>query len=402
VLQVNLEALTLKLKGTVRLDKKTKNLARRIRRGDIAVIDHQDIDSTSAEMLVERQVAAVVNVAASISGRYPNAGPQILNKAGIPLMDAVDSDLFKYLKEGEQIEINGASVKRDGAVLTKGELLTSDLIQQKMEDAKLNLGRELESFAENTLSYVIKEKSLLLDPTKFPHIDTVIDGRHALMVVRGDGYKEDLAIVRSYIRDVKPVLIGVDGGADALLEMGFRPDMIVGDMDSVSDKALKCGAEIIVHTYTDATRSSPGLDKVKELGVVAKAIAVPGTSEDLAMLLAYEKGAQLIVAVGAHSHLIDFLDKGRNGMSSTFLVRMRVGSKLVDAKGVSRLYGRRSMSMRHLGLIFLAASLVFLAIVVLSPTAMERLRSAFADLWVSVRVLALKFKMGLDTSAGRK
>ncbi|MDO8683887.1 MAG: putative cytokinetic ring protein SteA [Armatimonadota bacterium] len=383
------------IKATVRLDKRTKNLAKRIKRGEIAVIDHEDIDGASADMLVDRQVAAVINVSNSISGRYPNVGPQILVKAGIPLIDAPDIDLFKYLKEGEEVELDKAVLRRNGTILVEGDLLTVDKVKERMESAKLNLNNELESFAENTLSYVVKEKGILLDPTNFPLIDTPINGRQTLIVVRGESYKEDLAIIRTYLRDVKPVLIGVDGGADALIDLGFRPDIIIGDMDSVSDRALKCGAEILVHAYTDAARISPGQQRVHDLGIEAKTIAVPGTSEDIAMLLAYENGAELIVAVGTHSHLIDFLDKGRKGMSSTFLVRLKVGSRLVDAKGVSRLYGRKAPAIRDLCLISLAAVLVFLSMVVFSPSTADRLRTVFTDIANSIRLLLLGFRVGL-------
>lgn len=380
--------LPLSIKGTVRLDKRTKNLAKRMRRGEIAVIDHEDIDGTSAEMLVEKQVGAVINVASSISGRYPNIGPQILLKASIPLIDVSD-DLFASLKEGEELTLDGSALRRNGTVLADGELLTTRSVVARMEAAKLNLGSELEAFAQNTLSYVVQEKGLLLDPTTFPHIDTNIAGRHAMIVVRGDGYKEDLAIIRTYLRDVKPVMIGVDGGADALLDLGFRPDIIVGDMDSVSDRALKCGAEIIVHTYADSKRKSPGIDRVEALGVAYKAIPSPGTSEDLAMLLAYEKGAELLVAVGTHSHLVDFLDKGRKGMSSTFLVRLRVGSRLVDAKGVNKLYGLRPPVLRDILLISLAALLVVFSVMVFSPTAWDRLHAVSMDLLSKVRLFML-------------
>ncbi len=296
-------------------------------------------------MLVDAKAAAVINVSKSCSGRYPNLGPRVLLDAGIPLIDCTEIDLFKGLKEGEQIEIEDGSIRRSGVEIAAGELLTDRCVERLLETAKKNLGSELEHFAENTLSYVTKEKSLLLDPAALPDVRTTINNRHALVVVRGESYKEDLAIIRAYIRDVKPVLIGVDGGADALIEIGLTPDIIIGDMDSVSDGALHCGAEIIVHAYSNG--KAPGLERVEKLGLSATVCTVPGTSEDIALLLAYEKGAEMIVAVGTHSHLVDFLDKGRKGMSSTFLVRLKVGNRLVDAKGVSKLY-RIQPSGRHL------------------------------------------------------
>ena len=380
----------MQIKGTVRLDKKTKDLAKRLWPGDIAVIDHEDIDSTAAQMLVEAQVGAVVNVAKSCSGRYPNLGPRVLLEAGVPIIDNAGESLFKGLREGEQIEIKDGEICRNGEAITEGEVLTLEDAEEIREQAREKLGVALEDFAENTLSYVSKEKSILLDPTNLPDVVTAINGRHALVVVRGETYKEDLAIIRAYVRDMRPVLIGVDGGADALVELGLKPDIIIGDMDSVSDSTLKCGAELVVHAYTDG--KSPGMSRVKELGLEARACAAPGTSEDLALLLAYEKGAELIVAVGTHSHLVDFLEKGRRGMSSTFLVRLKVGNRLVDAKGVSKLY-RAQATGRHFAVLALAALVVILTVLALSPTLQDRiqamiddLRSQFWNLWVRLRM----------------
>jgi uncharacterized membrane-anchored protein len=380
----------LQIQGTIRLDKRTKNLTKRLKPGEIALIDHKDIDSTAARMLVEAKVAAVVNAARSCSGRYPNLGPRVLLDAGIPLIDSAGDHLFKGIKEGEQIVLRDGHVCRGEDVLAEGELLDEQSVSRQLEEAKNNLGSELELFAENTLTYVAREKSLLLDPAILPDVEAPINGRHALVVVRGESYKEDLAIIRSYIQDVRPVLIGVDGGADALLELGLKPDIIIGDMDSVSDKTLRCGAEIIVHAYSDG--KSPGLERVNGLGLTAKICSVPGTSEDIALLLAYEKGAEMIVAVGTHSHLVDFLDKGRRGMSSTFLVRLKVGNRLVDAKGVSKLY-RAQPTGRHALALGLAALAVVIVIIALSPNVQDhlhsitdRLRSEFWHMWVKMRM----------------
>lgn len=380
----------MQVQGTIRLDKRTKNLAKRLKPGEIALIDHPDIDSTAARMLVEAKVAAVVNAGKSCSGRYPNLGPKVLLDAGVPVIDDAGEHLFKGIKEGEQIILRGRDVCRGEDVLAEGQLLDQEIVAHQLEEAKRNLGSELQHFAENTLTYVTKEKSLLLDPAILPSVATPINGRHALVVVRGESYKEDLAIIRSYIRDVRPVLIGVDGGADALIEIGLRPDIIIGDMDSVSDKTLRCGAELIVHAYS--TGESPGLKRIEELGLSAKICSVPGTSEDIALLLAYEKGAEMIVAVGTHSHLIDFLDKGRRGMSSTFLVRLKVGNRLVDAKGVSKLY-RVQPSVRHAAALGLAALVVVIVIIAFSPTVQDhlhtvtdRLRSEFWHMWIKMRM----------------
>ena len=339
--------------GTVRLDRRTKNLTKRLRPGDIAVIDHVDIDRVSADALVGCGVGGVVNAAPSISGRYPNLGPEILINAGIPLLDDVGREVFAAVKEGAHVRIDGNKLlAEDGSVLAEGLAHDSASVEAAMTEAKAGLSTQLEAFAANTMEYMKRERALLLDGVGVPDVRTDFDGRHALIVVRGYDYKEDLHALRSYIRDYRPILIGVDGGADALIEAGYQPDLIIGDMDSVSDDTLTCGAEVVVHAYADGR--APGLSRVQDLGVDAVTFPATGTSEDIAMLLADEKGAKLIVAVGTHATLVEFLDKGRGGMASTFLTRLRLGGKLVDAKGVSRLY-RSRISTAALVILVLAA-----------------------------------------------
>jgi uncharacterized membrane-anchored protein len=221
----------------------------------------------------------------------------------------------------------------------------------------------LEAFAANTMEYLKQERELLLDGVGVPAVKTPIAGRHCLIVVRGYDYKADLDVLRPYIREFKPVLIGVDGGADALVEAGYTPDMIIGDMDSVSDDVLRCGAEVVVHAYPDGR--APGLDRAHRLSVEAVTFPAAATSEDIAMLLADEKGASLIVAVGTHNNLVEFLDKGRGGMASTFLTRLKVGGKIVDAKGVSRLY-RQNLSTSSLLLLVLSAIAAMAAAIAVS------------------------------------
>ncbi len=326
--------------GPARVDSRTKRLAKRLCPGDIAVIDHSDLDRVAAESLVERQVAAVLNAAPSVSGRYPNLGPGILMEAGIVLVDDLGPDVM-LVKEGQHLRVEGDQVLalKDGKLLAEGVRQSTRSVEAAMEEARQGLSVQLEAFTTNTMEYMRSERELLLNGAGMPDISTDMSSRHVLVVVRGYSYKEDLKVLKPYIRDFKPVVIGVDGGADAVLELGIKPDMIVGDMDSVSDKALTCGAEVVVHAYRDG--QAPGLERVESLGVDHLVFAATGTSEDIAMLMADEAGAELIVAVGTHVTLLEFLDKGRAGMSSTFLTRLKVGSKLVDAKGVSHLYKTR-------------------------------------------------------------
>ncbi|GAA0396808.1 MULTISPECIES: putative cytokinetic ring protein SteA [Micromonospora] len=338
--------------GTARLDRRTKRLVGRLRPGDIAVIDHVDLDRVAADSLVAVGVGAVLNAKPSVSGRYPNLGPEVLVANGIPLLDDLGEGIFERIREGDTVRIDGNTVFLNDDPVAHGSLQDAESVAKAMTDAREGLSVQLEAFAANTMDYLKQERDLLLDGVGVPDIVTEVQGRHCLIVVRGYDYKADLDVLRPYIREFKPVLIGVDGGADALVEAGYTPDMIIGDMDSVTDDVLRCGAEVIVHAYPDGR--APGLPRVNGLGVSAVTFPAAATSEDLAMLLADEKGASLIVAVGTHATLVEFLDKGRGGMASTFLTRLKVGGKLVDAKGVSRLY-RQGISGSSLLLLVLSA-----------------------------------------------
>ncbi|GAA1692311.1 putative cytokinetic ring protein SteA [Kribbella yunnanensis] len=363
--------------GVVRLDRRTKNLTKRLKPGEIAVIDHVDLDRVSAEALVNCKVTAVVNVADSISGRYPNLGPEILVAAGIPLVDGVGREVFSILHEGERVRLHEGSLYRGDEVVAKGVAQDSQTVAELMDDARAGLSTQLEAFTANTLEYLRRERDLLLDGVGVPEIHTPMDGRHVLIVVRGYDYREDLVALRPYIREYRPVLIGVDGGADALVENGYAPDLIVGDMDSVSDETLKSGAEVVVHAYRDGR--APGSERLERLGVESIEFPATGTSEDVAMLLADSKGAQLIVAVGTHNSLVEFLDKGRSGMASTFITRLRVGAKLVDAKGVGRLYRSRVSTFQIIALV--VAGLFALGMAMVAIDADEVLWSILRARW---------------------
>jgi uncharacterized membrane-anchored protein len=347
--------------GVVRLDRRTKNLTKRLRPGEIAVIDHVDLDRVSAEALVDCKVAAVVNVADSISGRYPNLGPEILVEAGVPLVDGVGREVFSILHEGERVRLDEGTLYRGHEAVAKGIAQDSKSVAELMDDARSGLSTQLEAFTANTLEYLRREKDLLLDGVGVPQIHTPMEGRHVLIVVRGYDYRDDLVALKPYIREYRPVLIGVDGGADALVENGYVPDLIVGDMDSVKDETLKCGAEVVVHAYRDGR--APGSERLERLGVESIEFPATGTSEDVAMLLADSKGASLIVAVGTHNSLVEFLDKGRSGMASTFITRLRVGAKLVDAKGVGRLYRSRVSTFQVIALMVAGLFAVAMAMV---------------------------------------
>ncbi|MGW4411580.1 putative cytokinetic ring protein SteA [Nonomuraea sp. NPDC004702] len=363
--------------GVARIDRRTKDLTKRLNPGEIAIIDHADLDRVGAEALVARGVAAVINVAPGISGRYPNQGPQIIVESARPFVDNATPELFERVKDGDVIRIHDGMVYFQGRVVGQGEVQTSSSIEGAMAWARGGLAEQIEGFVTNTMEYIRKESNLLIDGVGVPELRTRLRGRHALVVVRGYHYKEDLATLRPYIREYHPVLIGVDGGADALIEAGYLPELIIGDFDSVSATALACGAELVVHAFRDGR--APGLARVQQLGLDAVLFPATAMSEDIAILLADEKGAELIVAVGTHLTLEEFLDKGRPGMASTLLTRLRVGSKLVDAKGVSRLYQSRVSWASLLALILTGLITICVAV---SVTPVGRVWiTGLLDLW---------------------
>jgi uncharacterized membrane-anchored protein len=366
--------------GTLRLGRRTKELVKRLGPGDIAIIAHTDLDRIAAEELIASGVRSVVNVAQSSTGRYPNAGPLLLTRAGVRLVDAPGAPLFEQLRDGDDGVLDGGELRADGYTVASGRVLDAGELAEQMEEQRDRIDEALAAFAENTMAHVRQERDLLSGRIELPETRTSFRDRHALIVVRGTTHIRDLKALHAYIADVRPVLVGVDGGADAILEAGLAPDLVLGDMDSASDAALRSGAELIVHAYPDGR--APGRDRLERLGLAHTVIPSPGTSQDVAMLLAYEKGAGLIVSVGAHFNLIEFLDKNRDGMSSTFLTRLRVGETLVDAKGVSRLYNP-GVGAGQLAL-FAAASALLLVIVVLSSPALDNLLEL---VWLKIRVL---------------
>lgn len=365
--------------GIARADRRTKDLAKRIETGEIAVIDHEDLDTVAAESLVAAGVVAVVNAASCISGAYPNAGPLLLTAAGIAVLDGAGPGLLAAVSDGTHVTIDGSDVLVGGQVVASGERQDTASFGVVLERARHAMGHRLQRFAENTLNYIQQEEHLLIDQPDIPDIPVDFRDRQVLVVVRGVDYRKDLELLRrsAYLREQRPLLVGVDGGADAILEIGETPDVIIGDMDSVSERALRCGAALVVHGYTDGR--APGSDYLDSLGLEHQVFASAGTSEDIAMLVAFERGASLIVAVGTHSSMVDFLDKGRPGMASTFLVRMKVGPILVDAKGVNRLYDHR-VRKRDL-LVMVGAAIVSLAIIsAVSPPIQIVLRGLFLSL----------------------
>jgi uncharacterized membrane-anchored protein len=364
------------IQGVARVDRHTEALLRRLRRGDIAVIDHLDLDKVTAEALVRRRVAAVVNAAPSSSGRYPNLGPEILVTAGVPLVDAVGPEVLASIEEGDRLRIDGDRIFSGDNLVAIGICQSIATVEAAMVAAHAGLAVQLEAFAGNTVEYIRRDRELLLDGVGVPDLRTKLAGRSAVLVMNGAECASDLSRLRPYLKNCHPVLLGVGEGADALLAAGYRPHLVVGEPDALSDDALRCGAEVVVHVHRDG--GVRGLQRVEDSGAAHVLFAAGGNSEDVAMLLADDKGAQLIVTAGASASLIEFFDQARTGMASTFVTRLRVGGKLVDARAVSSLH-RPAMSRWPLLLLVLAA-LVAIVVGVLQTPSDGVVRSAI-DAW---------------------
>jgi uncharacterized membrane-anchored protein len=326
------------IRGTARLGRRTKELVKRLGPGDVAVIDHRNLDRIAAEELVASGVRATLNASPSSDGSYPNTGPLALVRAGVPLIDA-GPELFELIADGDRLEIEGGRISSEGTLMAEGRPLRAEELARDLDTQRARIDRALQDFTENTLAHLREEGGLLSGAIDLPETRTRFRDRHVLIVVRGTDHIRDLRALRAYIEDVNPVLVGVDGGADAIIREGLRPDVVLGDMDSAGEAALRSGAELIVHAYSDGR--APGAERLRRLALPHTVLPSAGTSQDVAMLLAFEKGASLIVSVGAHFNLVEFLERRRGGMSSTFLTRLRIGETLVDAKGVSHLYPPR-------------------------------------------------------------
>ncbi len=374
-----LQKTRIDITGPARVGKNTKQLLRRLIPGDIAVLSHPDMDRLAAVGLIRGGARAVLNTAPSMTGRFPSSGPRTLIAGGMVIIDDLGSTFMDRVSDGQEISVRGEEIISGGEIIGRGRRLTRTMVGREEERAARNLDREMDRFVDNTLAFARREKNLILEDPPMPPLKARVAGRHVVVVIRGDEFERDLDAILGYIRHQRPLLVGVDGGADALLGRGLKPDLIIGDMDSASDRALRSGAELVVQAYGDGR--VPGMDRLEAMGLRAHAWQVPGTSEDAALLLAHAGGANLIVAVGTHTHVLDFLEKGRAGMASTFLTRLRVGRKLVDARGVGHLY-RYGPGPHHWLALAVAGLLPVMVLVLASPLFMS---------WF--RLLSLKFQL---------
>ncbi|MER7081637.1 Uncharacterized membrane-anchored protein [Saccharopolyspora kobensis] len=327
--------------GIARIERRSDDVLRRVRPGDIAVLDHADLDRRTAEALVSAGVVGVVNAAPSISGRYPNLGPDVLLSAGIALVDSVGPELARQIKDGTKLRLHEGGVFVGEREVGRGTAQDADSVADLLIEAKAGMSAQLEAFSANTIEFLRRERTLILDGIGVPDLSASLEDRQVLVLAPGYGHADDLKRLRKYIREYRPVLIGVESGADVLREAGYKPDVIVGDPDVISTETLKCGAELVIPAHLDG--HAPGLERIQDLGIGAVTFPASGNPEDLALLLADAHKASLVVTVGFHATLGEFLDSGRSGSNpSTFLTRLRMGSKIVDGRAVAALQRSRT------------------------------------------------------------
>ncbi|MBW4721166.1 putative cytokinetic ring protein SteA [Saccharothrix obliqua] len=350
--------------GVARVDRRSGDLLRRIGPGDVAVLDHVDIDRRTAEALVSAEVVGVVNASPSISGRFPNLGPELLIEAGIPLVDGVGTGVLREVKDGAKVRLHEGVVYVGEREVARGVEQSADSVADAMIEAKAGMAAQLEAFSANTIEFLRRERALILDGVGVPEVFVPVRDRQVLVVAGGPRHAEELRKLRKYIREYRPVLVGVDAGADTLHDAGYAPDIIVGDPDGIGTETLKSGSEVVVPAHPDG--HAPGLERIQDLGIGAVTFPASGNAEDLALLLAEAHGASLVVTVGLRAGLREFLDRGHSGSNpSTFLTRLKLGSKLVDGEAVATLH-RSRVSFGVMALLVLAAVIAMAAALAVS------------------------------------
>lgn len=350
--------------GVARVDRRTRELLRRISPGDVVVLDQLDLDRTTADALVEAEVAAVVNASPSISGRFPNLGPEVVVGAGIPLIDGVGGEVLRRLKDGTKVRLHDGVIYVGERRVGSGVEQTRESIADQMIEAKAGMSTQLEAFSANTIEFLRRERTLILEGVGVPEVRVPLRDRHVLVVAPGKGHAADLKALKKYIAEHRPVLVGVDGGADTLRELRYQPDIIVGDPSGIDAETLKSGAEVVVPAQPDG--HAPGVTRIQDLGIGAVTFPASGNAEDLALLIADAHEASLVVTVGFQATLAEFLDHGRSGSNpSTFLTRLKLGTKLVDGKAVAALH-RSRVSLGSVVLLVVAALVVVLVALLMS------------------------------------
>jgi uncharacterized membrane-anchored protein len=363
-----------------RVERRSKVLLPRLKPGDVAVLDHLDLDRATAQALVDSGVAAVLNASPFLSGRYPALGPVLLADAGVVLLDRVEG--VDQIPDGARVRVHDEVVYVEGAAVALGRPVDAAVLAAEMDQARAGLGTQLDTFTHNSAAFLRREEGLLLHGEGLPTLVTRIAGRPVIVVVDGAELTARLKTVRTFIKERRPVLVGVDGGAEALRAAGHTPDVVVlntgPDAPELPPKAtLRAARDVVVRVERGDRRP---VEQLERIGVRAARVETAATTEDVALLLAFASEAQVIVGVGTHATLDEFLDRQRSGLASTYLTRLRVGQRLVDASAVPLLYSGR-LRPRHLFLAILVGLLALAVALATTPVGQEW----FSDLETWVR-----------------
>lgn len=372
------------LTGTARIDRRTKVLLPRLRPGDIAVLDQLDLDRATAQALVDAKVAAVLNLSPFLSGRYPALGPVLLAQAGIMLVDRLEG--AGRIGDGARVRVRDEVVFVDDEPVAMGRAVDLDVLAEEMEQARAGLGPQLETFTHNSAEFLRREAGLLLHGEGLPTLGTRLAGRPVVVVVDGQDHRAELRAIRAFLKERRPALVGVDGGADVLLRAGHKPDVVVigagpADSELPSAAALRAAHDVVVRVDRGNRRPIAHLER---LGIRSARVETSAATEDVALLLAHAGDASVIVGVGAHATLEEFLDRQRHGLASTYLTRLLVGQRLVDAASVPTLYSGR-LRPRHLFLALLLGLVALGAAIATTPVGAEWTD----ELWTWLRTLVV-------------
>lgn len=365
------------LVGTARVERRTRALLPRLRPGDVAVVEHVDMDRATAQALIDADVAAVVNAAPMISGRYPNLGPQLLVEAGVLLVDGVGVAALGAIGEGRSVRLHEGEVYAGEEVVARGREVDAATVAAELDRARTGLVTQLETFTHNSTEFLRREQDLLLHGRGVPRLDTRIAGRPVVVVVRGAEHEQELARIKPFLREQHPVLVGVGAGAEVLRAAGFKPDVVVldaraEDAELPSAKTLRSARDVVVRVDRGADRSQ--VDSIERLGVRPKRFESAATPEDAGLILADAGEAAVIVGVGMHATIDELLDRQRSGLASTYLTRLKVGPRLVDATAVPSLYSGRVRPW-HVLVVLLAGLVALAAAVSVTPVGQDWLGS---------------------------
>lgn len=361
------------LRATARVERRTRVLLPRLRPGDVAVLDHLDMDRATAQALVDAEVSAVVNAGPMISGRYPNLGPEVLTAAGVLLVDRIGPTGLAAIGDGVRVRVHEATVYVDDQPVAHGREVDAEMVRAEMAEARSGLVSQLETFTHNSTEFMRREQDLLLHGRGLPKPATRITGRPVVVVVRGYQHLAEMAAIRTFLREQRPVLIGVGRGADVLTEAGFRPDIVVLDAQAdeserPSAKTLQAARDVVIRVDRGGGRFA--IEQLDRLGIRPLKVESGATSEDIALILADAGEAAVIVGVGMHATLDEFLDRQRSGLASTFLTRLKVGPRLVDASVLPRLYSGR-VRPHHLFVVMLAGLVAMIAALLVTPVGQQ-------------------------------